>query len=337
MRCPSLNELPSPPPGKKGWPWTEESDQLSGTMRDGRAWPMISIVTPSYNQGQFLEETIRSVLLQGYPNLEYIIIDGNSADKSRDIIEKYKPWLSYWVSEPDRGQSEAINKGWHQSKGEVLAWINSDDLYETNAFGKVAHFISANPDVDMIYGDCNRIDKTGKNIKLAPAKEFSIELLVCNIWFIPQQSTFMRRKIYQKIGELDENLHLIMDWEYWLRIALNNFKIKFFPQILANFRIYENAKTSSQSEISGEEKIKVLKEIFGNKMYHSKIKPYKKRAYCYVHKWTGEAYYRHDHKLKALQNFLKSIRYGPYLLRNKTFRNIVFDCLHMNSQSKYEI
>src|SRR4030042_6265175 len=126
MRCPTLKELPSPPQGKTGWPWTEESPQLHNTMPDGSPWPKISIVTPSFNQGQFIEETIRSVLLQGYSDLEYIIIDGGSKDDSIELIRKYEKWLTYWVSEPDHGQSHAINKGFRKASGEIVAWLNSD-------------------------------------------------------------------------------------------------------------------------------------------------------------------------------------------------------------------
>lgn len=110
MRCPTLSELPPPPPGKTGWPWTEESPQLPATMPDGNQWPRVSITTPSYNQGRIIEESIRSVLLQGYPDLEYLVIDGGSTDNSVEVIRKYKRWIAYWVSEPDRGRSRAIKK-----------------------------------------------------------------------------------------------------------------------------------------------------------------------------------------------------------------------------------
>src|SRR3954471_14946777 len=111
MRCPKLNELPPPPPGKTGWPWTIESSSIQSYGRDMKLWPSISVVTPSYNQGPFLEETIRSILLQGYPDLEYLVIDGGSTDDSVSIIRKYQQWIQYWVSEPDGGQSAAIQKG----------------------------------------------------------------------------------------------------------------------------------------------------------------------------------------------------------------------------------
>ena len=134
MRCPTLSELPPPPSGKTGWPWTQASPQLPDQMPDGAEWPKISIVTPNYNYGRFIEETIRSVLLQGYPNLEYIVIDGNSTDNSVEIIKKYEPWLTYWVSEKDKGQANAINRGINLATGEWFNWINSDDILLQNAF-----------------------------------------------------------------------------------------------------------------------------------------------------------------------------------------------------------
>src|ERR1700747_491647 len=127
MRCPQLNDLPEPPPGKKGWPWTEESTALPSS--DEQQGPRITVVTPSFNQGTFLEETIRSVLLQGYPDLEYIVLDGGSTDNSVDILRNYDRQLTNWVSERDRGQTHAINKGLARATGDIAAYLNSDDLY----------------------------------------------------------------------------------------------------------------------------------------------------------------------------------------------------------------
>src|SRR5438309_6203079 len=131
-------KLPPPPPNHTGWPWTEGAAPLGELMGDGSPWPRITIVTPSYNQGRFLEETIRSVLLQGYPNLEYMVIDAASTDESVEIIRKYERWLAYWVSEKDRGQTHAINKGLAKATGEIFSYLNSDDLLAPGALAAVA-------------------------------------------------------------------------------------------------------------------------------------------------------------------------------------------------------
>ena len=160
MRCPTLAQLPPPARGNVGWPWTIETPRLPPTYPDGSPWPSISIITPSYNQGHFIEETIRSVLLQGYPNLEYIIIDGGSTDETLPIIKKYEPWISFWVSEPDRGQSHAINKGFARSRGSILAWINSDDYYYEGAFEAVAKFLQHRTSIIAVgFGDL--VDRYG--------------------------------------------------------------------------------------------------------------------------------------------------------------------------------
>jgi glycosyltransferase involved in cell wall biosynthesis len=132
-----LAEIPPPPVGKTGWPWTVESAQLPDRISDGRPWPLISIVTPSYNQEEFIEETIRSILLQGYPNLEYVIIDGGSHDRSVEIMIKYHTWLTGWISEHDKGQPNAINKGFRLVSGEIWQWINSDDILLLGALGRI--------------------------------------------------------------------------------------------------------------------------------------------------------------------------------------------------------
>ena len=143
--CVRLDELPEPPRGKTGWPWTEESSRLPSRGPEGGSWPRLSVITPSFNQGQFIEETIRSILLQGYPNLEYIVMDGGSTDNSAAIIKKYSPWLTYWTSEPDSGQSDAINRGLKRASGDFATWINSDDLLSKNALVQHHHVSALRP------------------------------------------------------------------------------------------------------------------------------------------------------------------------------------------------
>src|SRR4051812_39975174 len=194
MRCPTIAELPPPPPGKTGWPWTQGSPDLSEHMPGGQPWPRISVITPSYNQGQYIEETIRSILLQGYPCLEYIIIDGGSTDGSIDIIRKYASWLAYWVSKPDQGQTSAINKGWRRASGDILAYINSDDSYLPGVLGTVARVFSGNSAVGMAYGTAEIINPSGRRLRMWRAKPFNLKTMLAVDNTVPQPTAFFSRK-----------------------------------------------------------------------------------------------------------------------------------------------
>lgn len=205
--------------------------------------PKMSIVTPSYNQGHFLEETILSVLNQGYPELEYILVDGGSSDGSVDIIEKYAQQLAYWVSEPDNGQSHAINKGFRRATGDILAWLNSDDLYLPGALQTVGRFLAEHPEVDMIYGDQVDIDEMGRVFRATRSLNFSKLGLLSRAASIPQPTFFMRRHVYEQVGGLDETLDWCMDYEYVLRIAFAGHRIVRIPQNLAKFRYHGTSKT----------------------------------------------------------------------------------------------
>lgn len=238
MRCPTFAELPPPPPSKTGWPWTEESEQLRDLVPDGSPWPRVSIVTPSYNQAQFIEETIRSVLLQGYPNLEYIIIDGGSTDGSVEIIRKYEPWLAYWVSEKDDGQSDAINKGWALSTGSLIAWLNSDDCYLSGSIAKAVDFLWKHPNAALLYGDCEVFDVTSTTTDVFVG-QVSSSLLETTIY---QPSSLYRRDCLDKAGWLDTNLHYVMDTDWWWRINIHLEAI-YFPSKLARYRRWKGAKT----------------------------------------------------------------------------------------------
>jgi hypothetical protein len=226
-------------------------------MPDGTPWPRISIVTPSFNQAQFLEETIRSVLLQGYPDLEYMIVDGGSTDSSVETIRKYEPWLAYWVSEKDRGQSHAINKGFARASGSLLAWLNSDDYYEPGCFATAAAFLTARSHVDLVYGGCNIVDQRGCLRETIMAQEVSLERLLLTRGGIFQAATFIRRTVLAKVGFVNEALHYVMDFEYWLRI-LDRCQAVPLPAVLANYRKVPGTKSVSRPDLSVAEILETL-------------------------------------------------------------------------------
>lgn len=233
--------LPSPPEGKTGWPWTEASHPLPERMPDGSPWPKISIVTPSYNQTQYLEETIRSVLLQNYPNLEYIIIDGGSTDGSVEIIKKYEPWLAYWVSEKDNGQSHAINKGIKRSLGKFFAWINSDDIYLPGFLAQHVQQIIQSEAIVVVYGDINFIDEEGHCLGTWVTNQSTIKNFLLKGNFIPQQSTLIRLANLKSIGGINESLHYIMDYALWLDLSFEG-DLVYTPGVAACMRKHDLSK-----------------------------------------------------------------------------------------------
>lgn len=246
MHCPTINDLPAPPPGKTGWPWTEGSPQISETQHDGTAWPKVSIVTPSYNQGEFIEETIRSVLLQGYPNLEYIIMDGGSNDDSVDVIKKYSHWLTDWVSESDRGQTHAVNKGFERCTGDVLAWMNSDDTYEAGAIAAVVQEMVKSPEVNVVYGNIKMTDEHGDVLTELRSVPFHPKAFLYETVHITSQSAvFWTHSLLSKVGEVREELNYSMDRDLLIRFMEQGATFKFLRRTLGTYRCHSGAKTSS--------------------------------------------------------------------------------------------
>jgi glycosyltransferase involved in cell wall biosynthesis len=243
MELPILPDLPSPPADKIQWPWIIQSQPVIDSQI---VYPKISIVTPSYNQGDYLEETVRSVLLQQYPNLEYIIIDGGSTDNSVDIIKKYERWITYWTSEPDNGQSQAINKGFTRCTGDIITWLGSDDYLEENALYIVARKYSESQWA-VLSGTCLMFyEGTNKSLILNSGNVTFNSLL--EIWRMhfcpPQPAMFIRKNVLEKVGYLNESLRYAMDYELWLRIS-KAYPFKFINQNLAYYRVHESSKSGS--------------------------------------------------------------------------------------------
>lgn len=215
-----------------------------------KEYPKISVVTPSYNQGQFLEETILSVINQNYPNLEYIIIDGGSTDNSVDIIKKYEKYLAYWVSEKDDGQTYAIIKGLQKSTGNFLTWLNSDDTYLPGGLEAVANAIVQYPDLNVVYGDYVITDQAGKYLLQKREIKFDFDIMLYGPCFIGQPSAFFSRSIYDQVGGLDVNFNFFMDVEFWLRIAKNGGKFTHIKKTIATYRFHEESKTIKDFSVS---------------------------------------------------------------------------------------
>src|SRR5262245_56487760 len=232
MHCPALEKLPTPPRGKVGWPWTEESSRLFEKRPDAGSWPRITIVTPSFNQGRFIEETIRSVLLQGYPDLEYFIFDGGSKDGTVEIIKKYSPWITFWSSGADNGQSAAINRGLRMGSGFYATWINSDDTLCKNAL--THHFERNRVARGVVYvGDCIHIDENSKARFTHRGRVESLEDLVRidRVWrrggSIDQPAVLFPLELAVCSGGLNEKNHNSMDYELWGKLLLAGAKIHY--------------------------------------------------------------------------------------------------------------
>lgn len=226
--------------------------------------PRISIITPSYNQAEYLEMTIKSAHSQQYPNLEHIVIDGGSTDGSVAIIEKWAPKLAYWVSEPDRGQSDAINKGLRRARGDILGWLNSDDLYEPGALPAVAQCFAEHPDVDVVFGDCTIVDAGGHPLFVRREIPFDFNIVLYGVNYLNQPAVFWRRSVMMRVGLLDESFHHMMDREYWLRMARAACRFHYLPQVLAATRWHPDAKSLATPEGFNRERGR-LREMYWNK------------------------------------------------------------------------
>jgi hypothetical protein len=241
---PAADPFPKSPPGRHGWPWAEPPEPLPPRMPDGSPWPAISLVTPSLNQGEFLEQTLRSVLIQGYPRLELVVIDGGSRDHTAEILRKYDPWLAYWVSEPDRGQSHAINKGLARVTGDYVAWLNSDDYLLPDALRTWAELIRAHPRAVLWVGATQLVDRDGRWVCLHHPKLGDPRALA--MWNFEaefyQPGCIFSRSACAQVGGLDERLHFALDPDLWMRLrAIGEFAACNVPVACA--RLYPEAKS----------------------------------------------------------------------------------------------
>lgn len=238
--------------------------------------PLVSIVTPSFNQARFLEETILSVLNQEYPRTEYIIIDGGSTDGSREIIRRYADKLAWWVSEPDQGQTDALNKGFSHAQGEIFAWLNSDDTYLPGAVHNAVDCLSAQPQAAMVYADANLIDEQGKVIGKFPARQTDLQHMLRGSVHIPQQTTFFWARLWKQVGPLDPSFSFAMDYDLWIRLAKHG-PLVYHPQLWANFRLHNTGKSILQDDRCYPEMLRVHRREGGKKFSWLALRWYTRR------------------------------------------------------------
>jgi glycosyltransferase involved in cell wall biosynthesis len=228
--------------------------------------PLVSIITPSFNQGKFLEETILSVLNQDYERIEYILIDGASTDNTLEIISKYKTRLAYSISEPDKGQTDVLNKGFSRASGQIMAWINSDDVYTPGVVREAVEFLVAHPQIGMVYGDLDFMDENGSIIGKFNAAQTDLAKLRRGFVHIPQPSTFFRADLWHKVGPLDPTFFFAMDYDLWTRLASIS-EFKYLPgKAWAKFRLHSDGKTITADDRCWPEMLRVHYREGGKKL-----------------------------------------------------------------------
>lgn len=271
--------------------------------------PLVSIITPSYNQARFLEATLRSVLDQDYPNLEYLVVDGASTDGSVDIIYRYVDRLTWWVSEKDSGQSEAINKGLRKSRGEFVGWLNSDDVYLPGVVSAAVAVFRSNPTAGVVYGDALAIDAEGRSLNLMHARQYSLlDLMAFNI--ICQPAAFMRRSVVEQVDYLNPKYHLLMDNMLWIKMAATS-PLIYVPQVWASARYHDQAKNRTGGAAYGREAKLLVDDLKTQPEFSRIIKDNEKLIMAGLNRF--DAFYLTDagQPREALRAYGRSFRLRP--------------------------
>jgi len=243
---------------------------------------LVSIITPSYNQSKYLEQTILSVLNQDYPQIEYIVVDGASSDGSVEIIKKYAARLAFWVSEKDNGQADAINKGFARAKGEIIAWLNSDDYYLSGTISAAVKVFDENPDVDLIYGNMLAVDENGQTFNNLKYRQLALEDLL-SFQIIGQPAVFMRRSVLQKTNGLDPAFHFLLDHLLWIQLAKQG-RILHVNQTWSAARYHAEAKNRAKAAEFGREAFRILETISSDKALAPILATVSRRAQASAHR-----------------------------------------------------
>lgn len=270
-------------------------------MKPNSQLPLVTIITPCYNSAQFIEETIQSVLAQTYPHIEYIVMDGGSTDGTVAIAQRYADRLTI-ISEKDRGQTHAINKGWNMAKGDILAWLNADDTYFPDTVARAVAFLETHHDIDWIYGTGTSLDAHGNPMPFRhPVYTWDYNKLLTENCFIIQPTVFLRREVFIESGELDDSLHYSMDYEYWLRIG-RKFTAQLVPEVKVAVKIFRSTKTRS----GGYKRMVEIEQML--------------RTYSAIDLPSGM---HHEWTMAILERFAAHARHGQFSEFGKDFADLI--------------
>jgi len=296
-------------------------------------YPTVSIVTPSFNQGEFIEQTILSILNQSYTKIEYIMIDGESKDNTLDIISQYREKISYFISEPDNGQSHAINKGLKISRGEIVGWLNSDDILLPNSIESIVREFINDLSVGVVYGHNLRMNRNGKIIPTPLLEKDRLNFGIDYILHDPlvnQPGSFWRRTIMNKAGWLDETLSFAMDYEYWIRLAILGIKFKRLDRSLAIYRLNPNSKTSTKSSEMAFEQVRVLEDLqkyndFADLLGENQIEIQKKINKVKANAFLKASYGKLKQKkiIDSIKWFTKAISLDPTVIFQDKWKSLL--------------
>jgi glycosyltransferase involved in cell wall biosynthesis len=271
--------------------------------------PLVSIITPSYNQARFLEVTLHSVLDQDYPRIEYLVVDGASTDGSVEIIRRYADHLAWWVSEKDSGQSEAINKGFRRAQGEFVGWLNSDDIYLPGAVSAAVTAFHSHPQAGLIYGDAQAIDTDGKPFNLMRARQYTLTDLMA-FQIICQPAAFMRRSVLEHVGYLDPAYQLLMDNLLWMQMA-QKAPIVYVPQTWAAARYHEQAKNRTRGAAYGREARVLIEDLRSRLLFSDLIRSDEKRILAGVERFDAFYLTEAGQPWEALRSYGRAFRLHP--------------------------